>query len=167
MDQQNKPEAISTEEQALVSPEETPSVQDENIEVPVPAAPIIDVDDDEDEDSEDKEPEIVLTPFQEKIAAIPEDKWKKYQIIGGLILGALTVFALFYRQDKNSGTMSYGFLIAICLALFGPNYLEKQGKRDILFGRKIMCITMAVGMVIAILILGFSTGWNIFEPVAG
>lgn len=160
MDEQNKNEVMPAEDQQNITDEEAPIVPDV----------IFDAGDDETEaalentESAEEEP-VKLTPFQEKVAAIPEKKWKLYQGLGGFLIGALTVFALFYRKDTSSGTMSYGFIIAICLALFGPNYIEKQGKRDIFFGRKVMCITMGVGMVLAVLILGFATNWQIFKPV--
>lgn len=152
MEEQHK-EIISVENSENQSEAETPTIPD------------VVFDAGEDTPVEEPVPEETPTPFQKKIAAIPEKKWRLYQIIGGILLGTLTVFTLFYRSSPDSGTISYGFLIAICLALFGPNYLEKQGKREIYLGRKWLCITMGAGMVIAVLILGFSTNWEIFKPV--
>lgn len=49
------------------------------------------------------------------------------------------------------------FLIALVLALFGPNQFEKSANRKIYMGRMALCITIAVGLV-AMFVYFLATG---------
>lgn len=97
-------------------------------------------------DDEDEAPtEHVPTAFEKKMAAIPEDKWKLYQIIGGVALGFASVTALFAGEDN-----SYMFLTAVILAMVLPNWFEKSANRKVYKGRIAMIITMSIGIAVMI-----------------
>lgn len=104
------------------------------------------------DDTDEAPMEHVPTAFEKKMAAIPENKWLVYQIIGGVLTGLLTVAALFGGDDS-----SMLFLIALVLALFGPNQFEKSANRKIYMGRMALCITIAVGLV-AMFVYFLATG---------
>ena len=108
------------------------------------------------------EPAEVIEPthFQKRIAAIPEKRWVVYQIVAGIAVGLLTVVTLFI----GNGDFSYLFFLAVCLALIGPNYLERQGERRIPQGRTAMCITIAVGLVAILLIYVIQTNFTFTDP---
>ncbi len=101
-------------------------------------------------DDEDEAPtEHVPTEFEKKMAAIPENKWRIYQIIAGIAIGLFTVFALFGGEDS-----SFMFIIALCLALLGPNQFEKSANRKIFQARYALIVTIAVGLVVMLIYYG-------------
>lgn len=94
-------------------------------------------------DDEDEAPtEHVPTAFEKKMQAIPENKWLLYQIIGGVLIGAYAVYALFGGQES-----SFSFLSAVILALLLPNQFEKSANRKVYKGRVAMLITITIGLV--------------------
>ena len=141
MDQQNKHDnetaAIPTASEEEVSAR-TASEKDEEFAQAVARANEILGDDDDEAPTEH-----VPSEFEKKMAAIPENKWNLYQIIGGILIGLFTVFALFAGEDS-----SFMFLTAICIALLGPNQFEKSANRKVYKGRVAMCISIAVGLLI-------------------
>jgi len=111
----------------------------------------------DDPDPEDDAPtEWVPSRFEKKIHAIPEKQWVLYQVIGGALIGIFTVIALFF----GGAGLNVPFLIAIALALVGPNMLEDRGRRKLSKGRMVMVIVIAVGIVALFLYNGFTKGWN-------
>ena len=96
----------------------------------------------------------VATEFQKKVSAISESRWQLLQIVSGILVGAFTIISL-----VTGGTESFSmpFIIALCLAFFGPNYIEKQGGRSVQKARIAMCITIAVGVVVLLLTFGVRT----------
>ena len=101
-----------------------------------------------------------LTDFQKRIAAIPEPRWKLYQTLGGLLTGAIAVITLCLGHDGFSPL----FVVAICLCLFLPNYLEKQGGRLVPRARAAMCIAIAIGLVVMLLVFGIQTDFTFQDP---
>ena len=118
-----------------------PTLDDEDLKRPareeeeMPAA--------EPEPVDDTPPEP--TEFEKKIAAIPDDKWKKYQIIAGIVLGILcsTCIVVLGRME-TVGT--FGFIIGALLALYLPNMLEKKGGRKIPVLRTALIISLVISM---------------------
>lgn len=104
------------------------------------------------DDTDEAPTEHVPTAFEKKMAAIPENQWRVYQIIGGVLTGLVTVLALFGGDDS-----SMFFLIALVLALLGPNQFEKSANRKIYLGRMVLCITIGVGLV-AMFVYFLATG---------
>ncbi len=85
------------------------------------------------------------TEFEKRMAAIPDDKWKKYQIIAGIILGLLSAMCIVVLGRMESiGSMA--FIGAAVLALFVPNILEKKGGRKIPVLRTALILALVVTM---------------------
>ncbi len=106
--------------------------QEEEEPTPEPAEPV-----------EETPPEP--TEFEKKIAAIPDDKWKKYQIIAGAVLGILSSTSIMVLGRMESiGSM--GLIAAAVLALFLPNMFEKKGGRRIPVLRTALIIALVISM---------------------
>ncbi len=97
----------------------------------------------EPEEPEVPEPEPEPTPFQKKVAAIDEKRWKTYQIIGGIVLGVLSGLALtvFGRIETIA---RFNLIIAVVLALLVPNLFERYAARKIPTVRIWLIITLGV-----------------------
>ena len=106
--------------------------------------------------------ETSLTDFQKRIAAIPESRWKLYQTLGGLLIGTIAVISLFLGHDGFSPL----FIVAICVCLLVPNYLEKQGGRLVPRARAAMCIAIAIGLVVMLLVFGIQTDFTFQDPLS-
>ena len=120
------------------------------------AAPEIDDDDDDDAPTE-----WVPSRFEKRIHAIPEARWKLYQILGGGAIGLFTVGALFLGGTGKVGSAL--FLAAVVLALLLPNWLEDRGRRKLNVARYAMIIVIAVGVVALLLYTGLTQGWDFFK----
>ena len=120
------------------------------------AAPEIDDDDDDDAPTE-----WVPSRFEKRVHAIPEDKWKLYQILGGGAIGLFTVAALFLGGTGKAGSAL--FLVAVVLALLLPNWLEDRGRRKLNLARYAMIAVIAVGVVALLLYTGLTQGWDFFK----
>lgn len=110
-------------------------------------------------DTDEAPTEWVPTQFEKKIKAIPEDKWKLYQTVGGGLLGLIEAILLF---AGNKG-MSAGFLIAVVLALLLPNWLENKGRRKLYRARIAMIAVLGISIVVMLLYNGFTYGWDFFK----
>ena len=145
MDLKNKPESdiINTEniqDSPAAAAEHIPEKDEEFAKAVARANEILG-------DDEDEAPaEHVPTAFEKKMQAIPDNKWNLYQIIGGVLIGGYTVYALFGGRDS-----SFSFLTAVILALLLPNQFEKSANRKVYKGRVAMCVTITVGLVAMIL----------------
>jgi len=127
---------------------------------PAPAAPPAHSAEPEiDDDDDDAPTEWVPSRFERRIHAIPEAQWKLYQTVGGVLIGAFTVFALFFGGQGLNPL----FLIAIVLALFAPNMLEDRGRRKLTRGRMVMAITIAIGVAAMAVYTGMTKGWRVFS----
>ena len=85
------------------------------------------------------------TEFEKKIAAIPDDKWKKYQILAGLVLGLLSATSIVV-VGRIESVSSMSIILAAVLALFVPNMLEKKGGRKIPVLRTTLILSLAITM---------------------
>lgn len=100
------------------------------------------------EAADDQEPAEEAAPpepteFQKKLDALTPEKWKQYQILAGTVLGLFCSLSLgVLNRTKTFG--SYGFIIAVVLALFVPNMLEKQAGRKIPALRTALIITIVI-----------------------
>lgn len=126
-----------------------PAPQEEEEPAPEPADPV-----------DDTPPEP--TEFEKKIAAIPDDKWKLYQIIAGAVLGILSAVSITVLSKMESiGSM--GLIIAAVLALFLPNMLEKKGGRKIPALRTALIIALTISMGL-FAFYGFVINPDFFAP---
>ncbi|HWR22916.1 MAG TPA: hypothetical protein VN366_05495 [Feifaniaceae bacterium] len=104
------------------------------------------------------------TEFEKKIAAIPDDQWKKYQLIAGIVLGALSATCIVVLgRIESVGTI--GFIIGALLALYLPNMLEKKGGRKIPLLRTALIISLVISMGLFAL-YGFVINPGYFAPAA-
>jgi predicted N-acetyltransferase YhbS len=80
-----------------------------------------------------------------------EIKWKRYNRIGGFLMGALIALILFGIPES---WLDDGLRLTIMLVvvLFVPRFLEKRLKRDLRLGRYWMAGTLAAGILFYILL---------------
>lgn len=116
------------------------------------------------DDPDEAPTEWVPTRFEKRVKAISEARWTLYQILGGSVIGIITVITLFFG-GKGKG-FSYGFMAAVVLALLAPNWLEDRARRKVTKGRIAMIVVIAVGIVFMVLYTGFTQGWSLFKPKA-
>lgn len=91
----------------------------------------------------------VQTDFQKKVEEISEEKWNKYQMLGGIALGLVTAFCITYLSSTQTfGTV--GFAIAIIVALLLPNLFERWSGRSIPKVRKWLAITLMACLVVVL-----------------
>ena len=88
-------------------------------------------------------------PLAEKVANIEESLWLKYQTIGGVVLGAAAGAMLFLIKDDGS-LLPLNFILALVLAKFVPDYMEKQ------FSRSLRRARIALILVMLAAILGYA-----------
>lgn len=100
------------------------------------------------EPEEDDEPGP--TELQKKIAAIPEKKWKLYQLFVGILLGFACGALITFGDRIFSG--SIGIILAFGVAVVLPNVAERQFARKVPRLRLAMCISLLVWIVAALLI---------------
>ena len=175
MDQQNrnpapKPDHVPTEEEIARAEAEAvrrnapasedparadfvPYVDDVPDPAPAPkprndAEPAADDDDDE---------EYIPGEWEKRIDALPPEKWRLYQIIGGALVGLAAILSLTLFRDELA---TYGLIVAALLALLVPRYLERAWRRPLPVARRAMLIAMTVGLVIMVLVLGLRNGFN-------
>ncbi len=97
------------------------------------------------------ENEKELTPLAQKAAGIDEERWTLYQNIGGVALGLAAGALLFFIKDDGS-MLPLNFIIALAIAKFLPDYLEKQMSRSLRRAR--------IAMIIALLVV--MLGWGVY-----
>lgn len=97
----------------------------------------------------EEEPEP--TPFQQRIAAIPEDKWKKLQVLAGIVLGVLSGLFISFFSFLSDFFTSWGLIFAVVLALVLPNQFEKRAARQT--KRMRTAIIISLGSVFALYLL--------------
>ena len=115
---------------------------------------------------EPEEPEAPPEPteLEKKIAAIPDDKWKKYQIIAGIVLGVLSTTCLMVLGRMES-VSSFSLILAAVIALFVPNIIEKKGGRKIPVLRVALIISVVISMGLYAF-YGFVLNPGYFAPTA-
>ena len=112
------------------------------------------------DDTDEAPTEWVPSRFEKRVNAIPEGQWTLLQALGGTIVGAAVVFALFLGGEGSG--FSWGLLVAVALALFLPNWLEDRCRRKLTKARYIMIAVIAVGIVGMVLFTGLTKGWDVF-----
>jgi predicted membrane protein len=95
----------------------------------------------------------------EKVAKIEEGLWLKYQTIGGAVLGAAAGAMLFLVKDDGS-MLPLNFVLALVLAKFLPDYMEKQ------FGRSLRRARIALILVMLAAILAYA-GYTLYTKGLG
>ena len=110
------------------------------------------------DDPDEAPTEWVPTRFEKRVNAIPEKTWVLYQILGGGLVGALVVVALF----MGGAGLNAGFLISVVLALLLPNWLEDRGRRKLYKARYAMIAVIAVGIAAMVIYNGVTKGLDSF-----
>ena len=98
--------------------------------------------------------------MEKRIAAIPEDKWKLYQTLGGAATGLFAILILTLGSE-DLGT--WALVLAAVLALVAPRYLERWWGRKIPRARMAMLIAMAVALAGVFIFTGVRTGFRFFD----
>ena len=106
-----------------------------------------------------------LNSFQKKCAMLKDSTWMKIQIAAGIVMGLGTALALFWnnitgRPETSESAFSIPLIIALVIALAGPNIIEKQTARKIPKGRVTMAITLGAVVVIYFLVAGIRSGFK-------
>ena len=97
-------------------------------------------------ENENHESEQKLSPFAEKIAKIDEARWTTYQNLGGVVLG-LSTGAILFLMKSDGSFLPMNFILALALAKFVPDYVEKQGGRTLRRARIVMIVVMLAAML--------------------
>lgn len=105
---------------------------------------------------QDQQPQEDLDELQQKIAALPEQRWSLMLRVGGAALGLLCGFLLTFFSQYDSVGM-YGTIGAVLIALFVPNIVEKRVKRRVQKGRFALMIALGVWLA-AYLIFMLTSG---------
>ena len=106
-----------------------------------------------------------LNAFQKKCARVKDDVWMKIQIVSGIVMGLITALALFWNgltgtPENKDSMFSIPLIIALVVALAGPNIIEKQTARKIPKCRIVMAITLAAMIVVYFLVTGIRSGFK-------
>ena len=79
-----------------------------------------------------------------------------------MLLGAAACISLFWKDgSQEQSAFSWSLILAIVIAIWVPNILEKQGLRKLTKARTTMAITMAVIIVIYFIVVGMTTGFKL------
>jgi hypothetical protein len=97
-------------------------------------------------DEQKNEAEQNKGPWAQKAAEIDEKRWLSYQTYGGVVLGIATGAIMFLVKDEGS-FLPLNFVLALVIAKFLPDYLEKQMSRSLRRARIVMVIVIAVSIL--------------------
>lgn len=136
---------------------ENPIVEEYNASFEPDAEPVLSAEELQDTLLEDSG----MNSFQKFIAKLDDKKWNLYQRVLGVLLGAAACIALFWKGSAdNESAFSWSLIVAIVIAIWAPNILEKQGLRKIPKTRSTMAITMGVIIVVYFAVIGIRSGFN-------
>jgi phosphotransferase system glucose/maltose/N-acetylglucosamine-specific IIC component len=100
-----------------------------------------------------------MNGFQRFCAKMEDNTWTLCQRILGVVLGIASCVALFWRGSSDTeNAFSWSLIVAIIIAMWVPNIIEKQALRRIPKTRTSMVITMGIIIVIYFLIVFFFPG---------
>ena len=108
-----------------------------------------------------------MNSFQKYCARMNDARWTLAQRIAGALLGAGAGLALFWdtltgTEREQQGFFSLPLIIALALAMFVPNIIEKQSLRSAPKLRGTMVIALAIVIVAYVLIMGMRSGFSFF-----
>ena len=87
-----------------------------------------------------------------------DEQWKRFQIIGGVAVGAAASACIALIPTQEGGSFfSWSFIAAIVIAMLLPNFVEKRSGRSIGLARKILLIVLVV-FIFGLLAYHFFTG---------
>lgn len=89
--------------------------------------------------------------LKEKWDALSPQKQKTLQIAAGFLIAAASVFFLFDPIPQGEGFFNLSSIIAFLLVLFVPRVLETQTGSPLPLLRKVMLITLVIGILLLIL----------------
>lgn len=101
-----------------------------------------------------------MNRFQKFVAKLDEAQWTLAQRIVGALLGLIAGVALFMDTGNSEGAFSYSLIIAVLVAMAGPNIIEKQSLRRIPKLRTTMVIVLALVLVAYFVMMGVQSGFN-------
>ncbi len=108
-------------------------------------------------DGDDDDDEYIPSPWEKRIDALPPEKWRLYQILGGVLVGLAAVASLFVFGEELS---TYGIIVAVLLAMLLPRYLERAWRRQMPVARRAMLIAMVAGLAVMFLVTGIRSGFR-------
>jgi hypothetical protein len=97
-------------------------------------------------EEKNQQPDKSDNPLAQKVAGIDEQRWLQYQNIGGAALGLVAGALMFFVKDEGS-FLPLNFVLALVVAKFLPDYLEKQTGRSLRRARITMVIVMAAAIL--------------------
>ncbi len=112
--------------------------------------PITEADDEDDE-------EYIPSKWEVRVNALTPKQWRLTQIIGGAALGLVALGILLIGTEELA---TYRLIVAALLALLAPRYIERVIRRDLLTARRAMIVALAIGLVVAFVILGARNGFQ-------
>ena len=108
-----------------------------------------------------------MNAFQKYCARMDDARWVLMQRIVGALLGVIAGMSLFWdtlvrngSTQQQQGFFSPPLIIAIVIAMAGPNIIEKQSLRRVPKLRIALVVSLAVIIVIYLLIIGVRTGFK-------
>ena len=110
-----------------------------------------------DTDDED-DGEYIPSEWEKRIDALSPERWKLFQIIGGVAAGIAAIAALFLTGEELA---TYGLIVAALLALLLPRYLERAWRRKLTVAKRAMLITMVIGLAVMFVVVGLRTGFTL------
>ena len=108
------------------------------------------------DDDPEADSEYIPGEWEKRIDALPPERWKLYQIIGGALVGFASLACLFVFGEELS---MYGLVVAALLALLLPRYLERAWRRKLTTARYAMVGAMVAGLIVIAVITGIKTGF--------
>ncbi len=108
------------------------------------------------EEADEEDSAYIPSEWEKRIDALPPERWKLYQIIGGALVGLAAVASLFVFGEELS---MYGLVVAALLALLLPRYLERAWRRKLTTARYAMAVAMLAGLAIIGVVVGMKTGF--------
>jgi hypothetical protein len=87
-----------------------------------------------------------LTPFAQSVAKIDDARWIVYQNFGGVALG-LVAGALLFLVKSDGSFLPMNFIVALAVAKFLPDYVEKQAGRSLRRARLVMVFAILATML--------------------
>ena len=106
-----------------------------------------------------------MNSFQIFCARMNDARWTLAQRIAGALLGIGAGVALFWDsltgiEREQQGFFSLPLILALALAMFVPNIIEKQSQRKVPKLRLALVVALAAFIAIYFLVIGFRTGFK-------
>ena len=142
--------------EAPARPDFVPYV-DDVADAPKPRAAVEAKSEDATEADDEDDEAYIPSKWEVRVNALTPKQWRLTQIVGGAALGLVALGILLIGTEELA---TYRLIVAALLALLAPRYIERVIRRDLLTARRAMIVALAVGLVVAFLILGARNGFQ-------